>query len=295
MSWIFIAFLSPIFYGFSKILDNLLANKLSKNLWVVIFFSGVFTAAFTPLVWLIQKPEFPTLTMWPVILVIGAIEVFYLYPYYKSLQLADTSVVVSMFSMGRIFIPILAFILVGEVLKLPLYIGFAIIIMASAAITFNPRTFKLNKAFFYMVVASFLVGLEAVLYKYVFNNVSWSTGFVWVTAVYLGIVLCFLFFRRLRLQIGAQVKDFKKFGLIIGLEELASFAGAVASTYTISLVPVSLIKGLESSTPFFVLIYAVLLKPFFPNSFREEVDRKNIIKKISFFIILIFGVYLVIG
>lgn len=292
MPWLAIALLSPFFYGFATILDNYLTNKLTKTVWVLVFFSGI--PLFTPLVFLFQSPGIPPLSLFPLLFVAALIDVLYLYPYYKALQFEDTSVVVSLFSLGRIFVPILAFLFIREVLQPIQYLGFFIVILAGAALTFNRKKLRLNKAFLYMCLAALLIAIQAVIYKYIFSQVTWSTGYVWMALCYFAIVLCFLFVPRLRRAIREQIRDFRKFGSFFALEELFSAFGAMASTYAISLAPVTIIKGIDSASPFFVLAYAVLFKRFFPNLFREDIARESVLKKAFLFIIVIVGIILVV-
>lgn len=293
--WILIAFVSPILHGFSSILDNYLANKLFKNLWTLIFYSSLLNAVFLPFVLLIQVPDLPSLQFLPFFFLIGLIEVFYLLPYYKALQNEDTSVITALFSMGRIFVPILAFFIVKEVLSLTQYIGFLIIIISSVAVTFNGRIkFRINKSFLLMVLSALLLSIEAVTYKYLFGNVSWSTGFVWPVIFSFVIALFFLLIPKLRRDILENRRNFIKNLSVFTSEEILTFGGSATAVYAISLVPVTLVKGIASFQAFFVLVYAITLHRFFPHVFKENIDRKSIVKKAIFFLLMIVGVILAI-
>ena len=114
--WLFIAFLAPAFYGWSNIFDNFLANQKFKKPLVLAFYTSLFNIVFLPIIFLIQKPVLPAFEIIPIFVGLGMINILYLYPYYRGLQTEDTSIAVSFFSFGRIFIPILAYFIVGEVL-----------------------------------------------------------------------------------------------------------------------------------------------------------------------------------
>lgn len=295
MSWILIALITPVLHGLANILDNYLANRLFKNGWTLTFYSSFLNLVFVPLVFLFQVPSLPPTNLLPFFLLIALIEVFYLFPYYKALQNEDTSIITALFSLGRIFIPALAFLMVGEVLQPIQYIGFLIIVLASAALTFNSKTkLRFNSSLIYMIVCSVLLALEAVIYKYLFENVSWSTGFVWPVAFSFVIALFFLLIPALRKDILQNRTTFKKNLPVFALGEILTFAGSGAALLAISLVPVTLAKSIGSFQAFFVLFYAVLFHRLFPNVFRESVDRRSILKKSIFFIIMIVGVILVI-
>ncbi|MDE2188792.1 MAG: EamA family transporter [Patescibacteria group bacterium] len=280
MTWILIAFISPILHAFANILDNYLTNKLFKSVWTMAFFSAFFAVVFLPLTFFIQIPGIPPVHLLPFFFIIGLIEVFYLFPYYKALQDDDTSVVSSLFSIGKIFVPVFAFLLVGEILRPAQYLGFIVIIFASAALTLNNHgKFRFNKSLVYMLACSFMLSLEAVIYKYLFESVSWSTGFVWTTIITFLIAATFLLIPKLSKDIRNQVRNFKDSARIFTFEELLTFSGAVTSTYVISLVPVTLEKSIDSFQPFFVLLYAIVLQRLYPRLFKERIDGRSVSKK----------------
>lgn len=295
MPWFLIAIFHPLLHGFANIIDNYLSNKSFKNVWTLIFYSSFCRVLFLPLALLLGLPKFLPFQLFPALLLIAAIDIFYLYPYYKALQNDDTSVVTALFAVSKIFVPILAFFIVGEVLGVTQYVGFGLIIFGSAAISFKPGTkLKFSKSLFYMFFCSMLLALEAVTYKYIFSNVDWSTGFFWSALFSFFISLFFLFVPKRRKDIFKEFKKFKKRFWIFSLGELFTFGGNVASTLALSLIPVTVENGISSLQPIFVLFYAIIFGKFFPQFFKEKIDFHNIVKKVFIFMIMVVGILLVI-
>lgn len=295
MLWVLVAFVGPVLHGFANVLDNYLTNRLFKSVWTLTFYSTFFNILFLPLVLLVEIPGLPPVSLLPFFFLIALIEVLYLYPYYKALQSDDTSVVSSLFSLGRIFVPIFAFLFVGEILTFTQYLGFFIIILGSAALTLNNNgSLRFNKSLLYMLICSILLAIEAVMYKYIFESVSWSTGFVWTALFSYSIIFCFLFVPKLRCDIRKQMSGLKRNVHIFAFEELLTFGGSATSVYVISLVPVTLAKSIGAFQPFFVLAYALILGKSFPRMFRESVSRGSIVKKSILFSIMVAGVILVV-
>lgn len=289
-----IALAGPILHGGANIADNYLTTRLLKKPSSLIFFSICSHLIFLPLVFLIETPGVPPLNLIPFFLLIGMIEVFYLYPYYKALQADDTSVVSSLFSLGNIFVPILAFGLVGEILRWYQYLGFVVIILSSTALTWkNTRSLQFNRSLGYMLICSALLALEAVIYKYVFNSVSWSTGFIGGTLCAGAISFGFLLIPAIRRNIRTSIPNLKTSVKAFTVEELLTFGGSAASTYAISLISVTVAKSISALQPFFVLLYAILLGRFFPGIFHEKTDRKSILKKFFLFSLVVAGIRLV--
>ncbi|MEK6857885.1 MAG: DMT family transporter, partial [Nanoarchaeota archaeon] len=259
MLWLIIAFLGPLFHGLSNIFDNYLVNKLFKDPFILVFYSSLINLIFLPFIFLISVPSLPSLDLIPFYLLLGLINVLYLYPYYKALQNDDTSVVVSLFSLEKLLVPILAFFIVGEILSFTQYIGFFVVILSGSVLTLNNhnKKFTINKSFFYMTLVSFILAFESVLYKYVFNNVDWSTGFTWSLVASFIVTLPILLIRKNREKIHSQWHSFKSKSHVFVFEELLTFGGSAASTFAISLVPVTVVISISSVQPFFVLIFAV--------------------------------------
>lgn len=296
MLGILIAFVSPLLHGFANILDNYLSNTLFRNIWTLTFYSVFFNVLFLPLVFLIEIPHLPPIHLLPFFLLIALIEVLYLYPYAKALQHDDTSIVASLFSIGKIFVPVFAFLIVGEVLSVYQYLGFFIIVLSSALLTLNIKgVIRINKSFLFMLVCSVLLSIESVLYKYLFASVSWSTGFFWPTLFSFFMVLSLLCIPKQRTSIFAQLKQLRSIASILILEEFLTFGGSAASTYALSLIPVTLEKSIDSFQPLFVLLSAIVFHKFFPHLFRETIDRSSIIKKCTLFGFMIIGIVLVVS
>ena len=88
------------------------------------------------------------------------------YPYYLSLEAEETSIVVSLFSLGRVFLALFAYFLLGELLSVWQYLGMFVIVIAGAISTYDGGPHKvLKKSFWYMMGCSMLWALQMVMYK----------------------------------------------------------------------------------------------------------------------------------
>lgn len=293
--WILVALISPILYGAANIMDNYLANRVFRNIWTLLFFSSLCNLLFLPFVFLIDLPSAPTWSVVPYIFLVAIIDYLYIIPYYKSLQTEDTSIVSSLFSLGKIFVPVLAYFLLDEKLHPAQYLGFFIIIFCSAILTLHSRRkkLKLNKAFGYMIFSSLLFSLEAVIYKIMFESVSWATGFFWTTLASMFIFPFILLLPNQTRLIKKEFKKYRKFVPLFVLEELLTFGGTAGATLAISLIPVTLEKGIGSLQPFFTLLFGLFLSKVAPQLKNESLSPKAVFKKAVIFIIMILGVVLV--
>lgn len=294
--WLFFAFATPFLWAFAMTIDGFLANRRFGHPMTLAFYASTFgNLAFLPFVFIIQRPALPSAELFPVILLLGAINVGYLYPYYKGLQEADTSIVSALFSIGRIFIPILAFFIVGEKLGVVQYAGIMLVIASCTLLSLERSLsrLRLNRAFWYIALAAFITAFEGVLYKYLFDRgVFWSTAVGGQYIASLVLVLFVLFHGATRADIAANFGVFRIALPFFAIEEAFSFLAFGSETFAISLAPVSIIKAVTMITSFCLLGYAVFFGRWFPNAFREHLDGGSVAKKVVLFFVMMVGLLL---
>ena len=273
-------------------IDNYFANHIFKNTHVLIFYVSLLNLLFIPFIFLFQTPNLPTLAQLPLLIILGLENTLYLYPYYKALQSDDTSTVVSLFSIGKMFVPLLAFFIVGELLTFTQYVGFAIIIIASTLLTWKGKI-QFNKSLGYMIVTSLLIAIGIVTYKYLYTTATWSTGFVWATIFSFFVALPLLLISTIRKQIKVQFPQFKKNIKLFIAEEFVTFLGLATFTYALTLQKVSIVEAVVSIQPFIVIVITIIARQYWPTIFKEDISAKVLAKKSTLFIIMIIGVYLV--
>lgn len=294
--WLFFALATPFLWAFSMTIDGFLANRRFGRPMTLAFYASTFgNLAFLPFVFLIQRPTLPPAALVPIIVALGVINVGYLYPYYKGLQEADTSIVSALFSIGRIFIPILAFFIVGEKLGVGQYAGITLIILSCTLLSLERSLthMKLNAAFWYIALAALITAFEGVLYKYLFEHgVTWSTAVGGQYMASLMLILFVLFHGATRADIAANFGAFRVALPLFAVEEAFSFLASGSETFAISLAPVSVVKAITMITSFCLLAYAALFGRRFPNAFHEHLDGGSVAKKASLFLVMIVGLLL---
>lgn len=294
--WLLFAFLSPALYAIATIFDNFLVNrKFSKHPLTLVFYTSFFNLLFIPILFAFDPPVIPAAETLPIFIILGFINIAYLYPYYRGLQTEDTSVAISFFAISRVFIPVLAFLIIGEKLDAQQYIGI-LLIMASVmalGLRHSMRRFRFSKALGYIGLSAFLLSFEGILMKILFEKgvtVSTAVGGEMLISMIFGMGLIVL--PQIRKDMPSSLPIFIKLSPIFLLEEFFTFLGSVAENQAISMTSLSVVKGITMASPFFLLIYAWLGKGIFPSLFREDTHRKNLIKKTVLFFFLIAGIIL---
>lgn len=292
--WIFFSFLAPFFHSIANILDSNLSNKLFKSKSTLLFYSSLFNLVFLPIVFLfVGLPDVPNFKTFLIYIVIALVNISSLYLYYKALEKSDTSVVISLFSLDKLFLPVFAFLIVGEVLLPIQYLGVFIVVLASTLVGIEKgERFKFNQAFWLMFGCAFIVSIEAVLYKYVFITEDWITGFAWPEIMTFLLIFPILFFRRQRKDIIESKPSFMKSLPLFASEEFVTFLGSAVGTYAVSIASVTLVGVIGEAQALFVLLEAWLLSRFLPGVFKEKIDGDSVVRKTLLFLLMIGGIIL---
>ena len=286
--------LQAALHGWSNILDSFLSNVVFKRLSSLIFFSSLINLILLPIIILLSNPHLLSSTFFGIATLIAFIEVGYQYPYYWALREADTSIVVSLFSIGDLFAPLLAFLIVGEHLMPTQYIGFFLVTTASIFLTLNIKKFKVNHAALLMLGVSILITIQTILYKYLFDaGVSFGTALVWVAILQMGFSTLLLIIPKNASDLKGSTTKLAVLGKVFITSQVLTWAGQALASFAILTIPVSMEKGLSAVQPIFVLVFALLFTRKFPKLFKEGIHKQDIVKKLILFAVIIVGVILI--
>jgi drug/metabolite transporter (DMT)-like permease len=291
---IIIAVFTPILHGWANILDSYFVNDVSTSIGLVIFVSELSKLLVVPLVVIIDAPHAITITEFAIVALIALIEIAYQYPYYGALQKGDTSVVASLFSLGKLSIPLFAYLLVGERLTRLQYVGFLLIITASIFLTIDVRRLRLNDTFLLMALVSVVLSLQTVLYKYLFQTgVSWSTAIVWTSITQCIIAGIGMISRERLPDLTAAQKLLTGNGPIFLLSQCFTWSGSVAGQLATYIMPVSIVSAINSTQPIVILVCAVVCGSRIPRLFREQLETRVSATKIALFMFMVLGALLI--
>jgi len=296
---ILIAFIRPALFGLCNIVDQHLTNNLFKRVSTLTFYGLIFniTTVFFMLL-IFGFPGLPPMAVVPLVIVIVVIEIFGLLPYYQALRKMDTSTVMAVFQFGKILIPVLAFFLIGEQLRPIQYLGFLIIVLASVMLSLDKTNLKtkLNIGFWFVILSATIFAFGSITEKAALEHISWYGLIFWylVTSVIFSNV--FLIGRESRKDIVESAKIFRKNIKYFALNQVIFTGGLFAGIYALVTIPVTVFGAINATRPMFVLLFGWLLTRFgFASKVREETDRRAVFRKLIGFVIISFGVVLIVA
>ncbi len=298
MNWIILAILAPILWAFNNIIDKIFLGKYFKNptsYLILILFSGFVSL---PIIYFFFNPI--SITNFSLLVIfMGIVQGFSYLFYNKALKIEEASRVTTIFTMNPIFTLPLAFIFLGEELKILNYIGILLMIVAAILVgykkTKNKRFFS-SKAIFLTLLATLIISINQVISKNILNSMNDWTFIFWLTTGFLIAGLLLFIPRNNRRRFITEIKA-NNIKIIIPLRliGLLIYLAAAAAFYkSVSLGNISIISGLGSVQPFFVLLYAIVLTKLKPEFLREEIDKRTLVFKFLSVVLIIIGTYLTI-
>jgi drug/metabolite transporter (DMT)-like permease len=274
----------------ANILDSYLSNRPSQRLSELVAVSTATNLLFLPLAAAIDPPRWIGGRTLVVIALISCINVLYHFPYYRALQDCDTSIVSSLFSLGKLFTPLLAFLLLKESLAPVQYVGFFFVVTASAALTFDRATFRFQKALLYMLGVSLSLVFQAVLFKKLYEEgVSWGTSVVWSGAMDFVVALSIVALQRNARELWRWRRQS---GLLV-LNQLLAWTGEVLGLYALTRIPVSVFEGVDAGQPMFVLLLSMAFARRFPDLLKEDLAPRHLGGKAVLFVVMLVGTLMI--
>lgn len=215
------------------------------------------------------------------------------YFYFKALEKNDASIVVVMFQLIPVFSYILALIFFKENLALQQIIGSILIILSAVLISFDFEE-RNNKskwlALILMALSSLLYATYFFLFDIGIRNSSYNSCAFWLQIGFLiqGIILiCFKNYRSTFIE-AIKNNGKKYFSLNITNEAINLIANLLVN-FTNVTIPLALANVLNGFQGAFVFILGIIGVKLLPKYFKENINKKIVVQKISCIIISIVG------
>ncbi len=217
--------------------------------------------------------------------------------YFKALDRDDTTLIVIMFQLVPVFLLFFSpLLLQDQDISLIQLIGSIIATIAAIMVTYEPSKKKFDRhklvTLGMMAVVSFLYAVWFILERYVnathdFNQTTFWSNF---TLIIVGIFI-YIFFKSFRKSFNKMIKT--NGPVIIGLNllnELFNSFGGVFSTLAGTMTSVALVSfASQSVQPFAVMIMGIVITKLFPKIAKENISKKETIKRIIAIVICIIG------
>ena len=291
MKWQYLVLLASAIWSFVNINDKYLISNKVKNNTVVFAISGLACLFYSLSIYFFSNIHCTNPVVILLCILNGIITSISLYYYIKAVQCEDISKVIPLFYLSSIFTVILAVIFLDEILSLVSYIAICMIIFGAILLNYEKNYgIKFNKAFYYLLIITFLIAISQVLNKYLLNYSSYLVIFSY--SKFASAIVIMLFCLNKSKQIYKFMNRNILASLFIFFNEILFFTGVLLVFLATSYGEISIIEPLSSTRSFFVIIFSVLISKFFPKIFKEDIQIFQVSKKIGASVIMLLGVFL---
>jgi len=294
-TWLILAFLAPLFWSFTNILDKFLLEKHAKDPFslavymdIAFFVLSLFLVLFTDL-----AAPFSYIL---IAVLIGLLNFFSFLFGFKAMAVEDASVVVPLIFVYPVFTTLFAFLFLGETVSLGQYAGAALLILSSVLIALKRNLGKLavSPALKFMLVSVLLTGAMVTVEKFALGSISPYALLFWSNFGLLGASLAALaLFPGMRKRFVGLLHLRPKIAGIAWLCNGTCFVAALLFYLALSVGPATLVSSLNALQPFFVLVMILLLSRFLPHLLKEEHTSRMLLLKVLAVLFVLIGSYLV--
>ena len=292
--WALFSILAALSWAISDIIDKFVLTKWVKTPMVPVIILGFVGLIASIGIYFIYG--FSSLSYFNIFLalVAGIFNALMVVFYFKAVKIEEVSRVVPLFNFVPLFILLLATIFLGEIFTPLKYLGIFLVVGGAVLISIKDfSAFKISKAFFWILLGSFIISITAVLIKYLLNFTDYLTIFAYNRiGVFIGIIpIAYFYIPELKHIIKTHGK---KVAVVMSVSEIINLIGLLLITIATSFSAVSLVATLAATEPFFVLSAMVFLSVFYPRILHEEIGKSTILVKLGAIILMFIGAVLII-
>ncbi|MFH1292474.1 MAG: DMT family transporter [bacterium] len=292
MFWIILAISSHFFWALGNIGDKYIVGHRVKNPFVYLVwftFTGIFVLLVIPFI----NFDIPPTNILLLLILAGAVYFFGGLPYIKAMQIEEPTRVNVWWNLIPLFSLFIGWVFLGEVFNQIQIFAFILLVTGAFIASIHARGKKIifSKAVWYMMIACLSFTLYATIFRYCMRYISFTNGFVLTHLIMFGFSFILFFWKKFRSDFVYEIKhaNINLLILVLVMASLAHF-GAFLNQWALSLGPVALVFAMEGFQVIFVFAIATLLSLFLPGIVKEELDKKNILLKLTALSLMIIGI-----
>jgi len=297
MDWLVFSVLSSMLWALGTVIDK---YTLTKHLPSTFSYQLLFLATELPMLLLLFFADITFVFPWFALGIIAGFSHYLgLMLYFKAMAIEEASRVISLFYVGPVFVLVLAALLLGETLTLPVYAGVVLLVLGAVSISYRKaegRGSVISPALGLLLLCSAIFSGYEILTKYVLGFVDLTSYLFWDLVGSLMMGLAAFCLPKIRREF---LSDIKALGRPVLVWRVAntymSLTALILYFAAMSLGLASLVSAATSFEPLFVFIFAVLLSLFVPQVLKEDLGRSAIITKVLAVVLIVVGAWLIAG
>lgn len=172
-------------------------------------------------------------------------------------------------------------------------LAFIILLTGSVLISIDKNPKITKKSLEMSLIAALLFSLDFIFSKFVFNDLSFWNGFIWMRMFSFLFVLVFFADKGFRSEIKGTDAGFdRKTGWIFIATQTFGGLANILQSFAISLVPIAylaIMNAMKGIQYVFLFILVVLISLLMPKVLKEEISKRMMVQKIVAIVIIGIG------
>lgn len=294
--WFIYVVITYFIWAVTNLVDKGFLDKHFKSPIIYSLFGGIFQ-----LVALILIPflgfSMPPLHLTIMGLVVGALFLASILPFFKALSCDDATTVIPLGSLTPVLVLILSFLFLGESLSTKQYMAFSLFLVGGFLLSikkFNLRKIHFTPSLKWISLSMFMFAITLILTKFTFNNVPFFEGFILLRMGTFLFALTFFVNKNIRKLAKLQ---FSKLNLRSKTVFISSQTLAILGQFFFNLAivvgSISLVNAAQGVQYIFLFILTIFLSLFYPRLFHEKINKKIIIRKAIAIFLIVLAVYFI--
>jgi len=298
MNWLIFALIGPALWALVNHIDKYIISKYftGRGVGSLVLFtsaSGLIISLFM-LIFAPSQLNIGALNSL-VIGINGAILVSAFIPYLYALEKEEASWASTLYQLIPVFGYVLGLVFLHEQLTFKQIVASSLVILGAVLISIDfTQKIKLKaKPFWLMILSSFMIAVNALIFKMVaLDGNFWGTAFwEYIGGGVFGALL-FALVPLYRTQFIATIQKAKINVLSINLiSELLNIGAKLAANFASLLAPLVLVWVVNGLQPLIVFVYGVILTVFMPRFGKENITKRVVVQKLSSMLVMLVGIY----
>ncbi|MCX7919161.1 MAG: EamA family transporter [bacterium] len=293
MTWLVYTLIATLLISIVNIIDKYLISKLGVKPLVPVMILGLIGAISAGVILAIEGfVILAPVHLW-LAFICGILFILNVYFYFEAVKIEDISRIVPLYYLSPIYILVIAWFFLGERFSASKYIGILLIVSMAIVISMKDfKSFRMSRAFWYMILASVAVSIVQVITKYLLNSNEFWPVFAYIRLGAFVALIPVYWTKYPELKRQYQTAGKKPFGIIVVNETVTLFS-LILYTAAIAVGFVTLVNALSATQPLFVLMFSVLLSLWYPQILKEELSKSGILIKLVAIILMFIGIMLI--
>lgn len=294
--WLIFALASPFFWAIVHVLDAYCVEELFDRSWVGIFTSALAMLVVLPMLALglfIRGVSAMSVEMVALCSLSGVVFMTSQILYFKALESTESGIVAAYWNIIPIILPILSYLLWGEVLSKSTYVGIGILIFSSVLFCLLDDNHEARwSSIALMFLAAWMQVLYFIIQKHIFDQCEVYQGFLVITFAMAITGITPILFKVQRKIIRANMERIWPMFWLILLVEVANLIAIATSQFAVNLAAPSLVSAVEASTPAYTFVISFSLFAM-TKKYGEANAKRALLPKILLVSTMVLGVWLV--